>query len=412
MRRHRIGATTSVSAVAALALALAGVAIVWQPAQAAARPAVGISPKAGGAGTAARVQGSGFARNASGFITFGRGRVAAIHTNRRGRFVARFLAPLATPGRVRVTALVRVGRKRVPGTNRFRARSLQRKVVLFSLQPSPPPVVVPSPAPVVMAVGDLVSSASNRNSIAVRDVVKAQSPTQVLMLGDYQYTYGSMSAILGGADKIWGPKPGGLWPLIKPTAGPTHDITSCTESDYNAYWGVAGMQPYSFDLGAWHVISLPSAAYRYGCNTAAVLTWLKSDLAAHRNVCTLAFWHEPYWTRATSTHGRETSLKPWVQALYDAGADVILSGHQHDYQRFAPQNPSDGLDSARGIREFVVGSGGIGFYPFTGSAPNVEASDAATYGALKLTLNPTGYDWAFLRAAGGSFTDSGTTACH
>ena len=404
MRRHRTGARTSVSAVAALALALAGVAIVWQPAQAAARPAVGISPKAGRAGTVVRVQGSGFARNASGLITFGRSRVATIHTNGRGGFAARFRAPFANPGRVRVTAIVRVGRVRIPGTNRFRARSLQRTAALFGLRPSP--------SPVVMAVGDLVSSATNRNSIAVRDVVRAQSPTQILMLGDYQYTYGSMGAILGGADKIWGPKPGGLWPVIRPTAGPTHDITSCTESDYNAYWGVAGMQPYSFDLGAWHVISLPSAAYRYGCNTAAVLAWLKSDLAAHKNVCTLTFWHEPYWTRTTATHGRATSLKPWVQALYDAGADVILSGHQHDYQRFAPQNPSDGLDPARGIREFVVGSGGIGFYPFTSSAANLEASDAATYGALKLTLNPTGYDWAFLRAAGGSFTDSGSTACH
>ena len=128
---------------AAAALALVGAAIVWQPAQAAARPLLKLSPKAGGGGTAVRVQGSGFARNASGFITFGRGRVAAIHTNRRGRFVARFLAPLATPGRVRVTALVRVGRKRVPGTNRFRARSLQRKVTFFRLQPSPPPVVKP-----------------------------------------------------------------------------------------------------------------------------------------------------------------------------------------------------------------------------------------------------------------------------
>ena len=401
MRHQRTGATLM---FAAAALALVGAAIVWQPAQAAAPPAVGISPKAGRAGIVVRVQGSGFARNASGFITFGRIRVARIQTTGRGRFVARFRVPFATPGRVRVTAIVRVGRVRIPGTNRFRARSLQRAVALFGLRPSP--------APVVMAVGDLVSSASNRNSIAVRDVVKAQSPNQVLMLGDYQYTYGSVSAILGGADKIWGPKPGGLWPLIRPTAGPTHDITSCSESDYKAYWGVAGMQPYSFDLGAWHVISLPSAAYRYGCNTAAVLTWLRSDLAAHKNVCTLAFWHEPYWTRATATHGRVTSLKPWVQALYDAGADVILSGHQHDYQRFAPQNPSDGLDSARGIRQFVVGSGGIGLYPFTGSAPNVEASDAATYGALKLTLNPTGYDWAFLRAAGGSFTDSGTTTCH
>ena len=144
MKHHRTGARTLIFAAAALALV--GAAIVWQPAQAAARPPLKLSPKAGGGGTAVRVQGSGFARNASGFITFGRSRIATIRTNGRGRFAARFLAPLTAPGRVRVTAIVRVGRKRVPGTNRFRARSLQRKVALFLLQPSP------APAPVATAL--------------------------------------------------------------------------------------------------------------------------------------------------------------------------------------------------------------------------------------------------------------------
>jgi hypothetical protein len=407
MKRHRTGARTS--AFAAAALALVGAAIIWHPAQASTRPALKLSPNAGLGGTVVRLQGSGFARNATGFVTFGRSRIAAIRTNRRGRFVTRFLAPSVVPGRAVVAAIVRVGRKRIPGTNRFRPRSLQRATKLFSLQESPPAVVMPA---VVMAAGDFTSSGSNKNDVAVRDLVRGQSPSQVLFLGDYQYTYGSLSAILGGADKIWGPKPGGMWPLIKPTAGPTHDITSCTESDYKAYWGIGGMQPYSFDVGAWHVISLPSAAYRYGCNAAGILAWLKQDLAAHTNACTLAFWHEPYWTRPTKEHTRALAMKPWVQALYDAGADVILNGHQHNYQRFAPQNPSDGLDTSRGIREFVVGTGGIGSYGFTGSAANVEASDATTYGALKLTLRPTGYDWSFLRAAGGSFTDSGSGACH
>jgi hypothetical protein len=400
MRPHRTRARASAFAAAAL---VAG-AIIWQPAEAAARPLLKLSPTAGRAGTSVSVQGSGFVGNATGFVKFGPIRVIAIHTNRRGAFATRFPAPSATAGRVTVTAIVRVGRVRVPGTNRFRPRSLQRANGLFRL--------LESPSAVVMAVGDITSSATNKNAIAVRDVIKAQKPSQILMLGDYQYQYGSLSAILRGADKIWGPKPGGLWPLVKPTAGPTHDIKSCAENDYRAYWGVGGMQPYSFDVGSWHLISLPSAAYRYGCNTAGILTWLKKDLAAHTNTCTLAFWHEQYWTRPTSTHDRNLKVKPWVQALYDAGADVILNGHQHNYQRFAPQNPSDGLDRARGIREFVVGTGGIGDYGFTGSAANVEASNDTTFGALKLTLRPAGYDFQFLRAAGGSFTDSGSGVCH
>ena len=275
-----------------------------------------------------------------------------------------------------------------------------------------PPPAPSGTDPIVMAVGDFTSRASNDNDIAVRDVVKSQEPTVILGLGDYQYKYGSRAELLDGFDKIWGPKPGGLFPLIKPTAGPTHDITSCSESDYRDYWGVGGMQPYSFDLGGWHVISLPSAAYRYGCDTAGTLAWLEQDLAMHANTCTLAFWHEPYWTRPTAEHTRDTAVKPWVQALYDAGADVVLNGHQHDYQRFAPQNPSDQLDPARGLREFVVGTGGIGVYGFTGAAANVEASDATTYGALKLTLRSTGYDWSFLPAAGGSFADAGSGTCH
>jgi hypothetical protein len=143
-----------------------------------------------------------------------------------------------------------------------------------------------------------------------------------------------------------------------------------------------------------------------------VLSWLKADLAASTAPCTLAYWHEPYWTNPTSEHTRTTAVKPWVQALYDAGAELILSGHQHDYQRFAPQNPSDQLDTARGLREFIVGTGGIGLYGFTGQAANLEAQNDTTWGALKLTLGDHGYGWQFLRAAGGTFSDSGSGTCH
>ena len=409
-------------------LALLAAAIIWQPDEASARPRLRLSPNAGPAAVAVRVRGSGFVPNATGFIMFGRRRVAAIRTNRHGGFAMRLVVPSTAPGRTRVTAVVRVGRKRIPGTKRFRARSPQLAIAYFGVRlprspspsPSPSPAPWPSlapwpsplPAPVLMAAGDLVTSATNRDAIAVRDAVSARAPTRVLMLGDYQYTFGSLSAILGGADRIWGAKPGGLWSIMRPTAGPMHDIANCAGSDYKAYWDVGGMQPYSFDLGTWHLISLPSAAFSYKCDTAGILSWLTQDLAAHPNACTLAFWHEPYWTRPTSVHRRTTAVKPWVQALYDAGGDVILSAHQHDYQRFAPQDPSDRVDAARGIREFVVGTGGAGLYRFTGSAANVEASDATTYGALSLTLRPTGYDWSFVAAAGGSFTDSGSGDCH
>jgi hypothetical protein len=172
------------------------------------------------------------------------------------------------------------------------------------------------------------------------------------------------------------------------------------------------MKPYSFDLGDWHIISLPSAVLRYDCDATGVLAWLRADLASHHQTCTLAYWQDPYFTRPTEHHSREQKARPWVQALYDHGADVILQASNHNYQRFAPQNPDDTRDRARGLRAFVVGTGGIGFYPFTGTAPNVEASNATTHGALRMRLYARSYDWKFIPAAQGTFTDAGSGRCH
>jgi hypothetical protein len=269
--------------------------------------------------------------------------------------------------------------------------------------------------PVIMAAGDFTgcqgpSSCANSNAAKVKAVMAAEAPDAILGIGDFQYQ--NISAISDGFDLIFGPKPGGLFSKIHPTAGPTHDVTSCTDPGYESYWGRDPMKGYSFDLGAWHIVSLPAAAYRYGCDTAGVLSWLNADLDASRQPCTLAFWQDPYWTRPTATHLREMKVKPWVQALYDHDADVILQASNHDYQRFAPQDLNDQADQVRGIRSFVVGTGGIGVYAFTGIAPNVEASEAGTFGALRLALHPAGYDWEFKPAAGGAFTDAGSGSCH
>jgi hypothetical protein len=287
--------------------------------------------------------------------------------------------------------------------------------------PSATPTASPSATPigtgdpVIMAAGDFTNcqgpaSCASSRSAKVKAVMAAEAPDAILGVGDFQYQ--NISTIGAGFDLIFGPKPGGLFAKIHPTAGPTHDVTSCTDPAYERYWGRDPMKGYSFDLGEWHIVSLPSAAYRYGCDTAGVLSWLDADLGANRRPCTLAFWQDPYWTRPTATHGRELELKPWVQTLYDHDADVIVQASNHDYQRFAPQDLGDRPDPARGIRAFVVGTGGIGVYPFTGTAANVEASDAGTFGALRLALHPSGYDWQFKPAAGGAFTDAGSGSCH
>jgi hypothetical protein len=173
------------------------------------------------------------------------------------------------------------------------------------------------------------------------------------------------------------------------------------------------MQMYSFDLGAWHIISLPSAAVRYGCDVAGVTAALQADLAASAKPCTLAFWQDPYFTAGTATHSPEAGVKPWVDALYAAGADIVVQASNHDYQRFAEQDPNDVAAPGRGLRAFVVGTGGIGLYPFTSSAPNLEAANDTTWGVLRLDLGDDGaYTGRFIPAAGGMFTDTFTGRCH
>jgi hypothetical protein len=270
---------------------------------------------------------------------------------------------------------------------------------------------------VLAAIGDINPSGgfgATTNPGRTAQNIRNMNPLNVLGLGDFQYTQGTSSAIAGGFDKNFAD----LKPRILPTAGPTHDVASATDQlGYSTYWGRDAFKAYSTNMGNWHIISLPSAVYRYGVDTAGVLAWLQSDLDANTRPCTLAFWHEPYWSRSTSTHPvgsnsiMEPKVKPWMDALYAHGAELVLTGHQHNYQRFAPMRPDGTVDQANGLREFVVGSGGIGFYPFNSAGLNVESSNDNTYGVLKMTLKSNGYSWQFVPNTTG-YTDSGSGTCH
>ena len=248
------------------------------------------------------------------------------------------------------------------------------------------------------------------NAAKVRDVISAQNPEVHLGIGDFQYQ--SIATIADGFDLLY-PRGGPLWSRIRPTAGPTHDVSSCTDPAYENYWGRPAMRMYSFDVGAWHIISLPSAAVRYGCDVAGVTAALQADLAASTKPCTLAFWQDPYFTRDTATHGPEPKLKPWVDALYAAKADIVVQASNHDYQRFAEQDPNRAAAPGRGLRAFVVGTGGIGLYTFTSGAANLQASDDRTWGVLRLDLSDDGtYSGRFIAAAGGMFGDAFSGTCH
>jgi hypothetical protein len=185
---------------------------------------------------------------------------------------------------------------------------------------------------------------------------------------------------------------------------------------YRGYFGPAatgadGKTWYSYDLGRWHVVVLDSTCAKIGgCDSASPEgRWLASDLAASRARCTITIWNQPRFS--SGEHGDYVDVEPFWQALYAAGADVVVNGHDHDYERFKPQTPDGEVDLEKGIREFVVGTGGTPLGPFGPGKPNSEIRVSVTQGVLKLTLRPQGYDWQFIPTSG-SFSDSGSAPCH
>jgi acid phosphatase type 7 len=225
----------------------------------------------------------------------------------------------------------------------------------------------------------------------------------VLVLGDNQYETGALADYLASYDPTWGR----VKSITHPAPG-NHEYTMPGAKGYFSYFGKsAGSGYYSFDIGGWHIISLDSEI-----NTAAGSPqerWLRRDLSSHHALCTLAYWHKPRFS--SGINGNYADCATLWQDLYAVGADVVLNGHDHDYERFAPQNPSQQPDP-KGIREFVVGTGGFSHFSRASNQSNSEAFDSDTFGVLQLTLHPTGYDWKFVPEAGGSFTDSGSGSCH
>ncbi len=257
-------------------------------------------------------------------------------------------------------------------------------------------------------------SGKDCHELATAQVAASLRPDVVAVLGDDQYEDGTYEAFMRSYDPSWGR----LKSITRPAVG-NHEYGSPQASGYFAYFGAAagaaGKGWYSYDIGAWHVVVLNSNCGEVGgCDTGSEqLTWLTADLAAdraaHPQGCLLAYWHHPLWS-----HGQYrgiTEVRPFVQALYDARADVILNGHDHNYERYVPRAPNGAANPAHGVREFVVGSGGKSHYSVSGE-PGIEAGNDTSYGVLQLTLRPGGYDWAFRAADGGTFHDSGTAACH
>jgi acid phosphatase type 7 len=273
--------------------------------------------------------------------------------------------------------------------------------------------------PVIYAAGDIACApgdpvtSTTCHEMKTSDIIVNGGATRALALGDLQYNSASLSNLRNAYDKTWGR----VKSITSPVLG-NHESTGNGYFDYfygsgvnNGPYGQRGKGYYSFNVGAWHLIALNSNCSRVPCNAgSAQEQWLRADLAANPRTCTLAYWHHP---RFSSGHdGDGTFMQEIWKDLYNAKADLVLVGHSHNYERFAPMDAKGKLDRSRGIRELVVGTGGAFPTGISSPKPNSEVRQNTTFGVLKLTLHSSGYDFKFVPEAGKSFTDSGTDSCH
>ena len=259
--------------------------------------------------------------------------------------------------------------------------------------------------PVLVGAGDIAYDGSRDEETAK---LLETIPGIVFTLGDNVYPSGTLAEFNAYYDPTWGRHKARTLPSVG-----NHDYDAPGASGYFNYFGTAAGDPskgyYSYDVGDWHIVVLNTQCAEVGgCGVSSPQgQWLQADLTANPRVCTLAYFHHPLFSSTfTSTYAQDF----WTM-LYNAEADVILNGHRHNYERFAPQNPNGGAEPSRGIREFVVGTGGTSFSPFNTIAPNSEVRNTGTAGVLKLTLNSTSYDWEFIPVAGKTFTDTGSANC-
>ena len=411
------------------------------PSAKASEPVVRVSSASVRIGERLTVSGRGLVARTRVAVRLSGRRVALTRVGRRGRFTVAFRVPAVSTGRRRLTVLgrgVRVSRRisvlpvaaSPPAAAPAPAPSQPPPPVLV-----PPPIATPTPVPaavpdpIIAAAGDVACdpSASSYNggsgtSSACRQRATSnqlvdKGLTAVLVLGDLQYEDASYSNFLRSFDRSWGRAKS----LLRPVPG-NREYETGRASGYFDYFNGRGAVTgqaadrrrgyYSFDLGRWHIVALNSNCDAVGgCGRGSTqYEWLRDDLARSSARCTLAYFHHPRFTSGAA--GGSTAVGAFWDLLDDDGADVILSGHAHGYERFAPQTPEGSLDRRRGIRQFVVGTGGNSLEPFLSSQSHTETRNNSTYGVLKMRLGAAGYGWRFEPAAGYSYTDSGSASCH
>ena len=288
--------------------------------------------------------------------------------------------------------------------------------------------------PVVMAAGDIACAPGSSRGRKCRDDLTAEllgPASHVLTVGDNQYNCGQLSAYQAAYDKTWGQHYGKTWPIVGEDDYSGGGCTTPGAQGYFTYFfdrlKEIGAEPndctkackgwYSYDIGAnWHVVALNTACSEPGVGgcgaTSPQVKWLKQDLANNSKRCVLAVMHRPYWSNGNTV----TKYKPIISALYAGDTDVLLTGNSHLYARYAQQNPSSQVDTAHGMRAFIVGTGGKSHSKLASPRlTNFQAGNDTTFGVLQLTLRDASYDWKYLQAypvTSSPYTDTGSTSCH
>ena len=289
--------------------------------------------------------------------------------------------------------------------------------------------------PVIMLAGDIAcapddpnfnnlnGTSGNCHMKATAQLEQALNPAAVLAIGDEQYDDGSPSEFAASYDKTWG----AFKQITDPAVG-NHEYGTSGATGYFGYFGAAangtngGSPPgctsncagyYSFDIGSWHIVAINTECAQINGGAGCALgspqeTWLKADLAAHPNVCTLVFGHRPRWS---SNAFASSAIAPLIKDMYKAHVDIYASGHSHSYERFSPQNPS-GKSDPNGIIQLVIGTGGSHFTGFGTIRPHSVVHKAKIFGVMGLTLHPGGWDYQFVSDPSTPFTDSGSGTCH
>ncbi len=270
--------------------------------------------------------------------------------------------------------------------------------------------------PVLIGAGD-IADGFNLNltgSLATAALLTQYPSATVYADGDLAYNNGSDDDFTQSYDPTWGRARSRTIPVVG-----NHEYNTLNAAGFFSYFGPAAGDPtkgyYSLNLGTWHIIVLNSecSSVAGGCGSGSPQeTWLKNDLASDTSLCTLALWHEPYYT-SSSVISPAASMQTIWQDLYNSNADLVVNGHAHSYERFAPQDANGNLDTQRGIVEIVAGTGGEALFGFNSTlAANSLVQNATTFGILVLTLHSSSFDFQFVPQAGQTFTDSGTQACH